>query len=156
MRDSRFRPSLSIIDEYHATERTIDQHISAIRQREWPCPAWIGIDPAGYQRHEHSGTSSAALLRQAGFTIRARRLQLRAGIEAVRARLRAADGRVSLRIHPRCRHLIESLRTYHFPPDDPEAPEPVKDGSDHACDALRYLIINLDRPKSLGQVIRYT
>ncbi len=42
--------------------------------------------------------------------------------------------------------LIESLERYHFPEDNPHSLEPVKDGADHAVDALRYLVVNLDRP----------
>ena len=34
---------------------------------------------------------------------------------------------------------------YHYPPQSPEAETPVKDGHDHAADALRYMITNLDR-----------
>ncbi len=34
---------------------------------------------------------------------------------------------------------------YHFPPDNPHCCVPVKDGHDHAADALRYMIISLDR-----------
>jgi hypothetical protein len=51
-----------------------------------------------------------------------------------------------LYIHRRCAKLIESLARYHFPEDRPESLEPVKDGSDHAVDALRYLVVCLDRP----------
>ncbi len=45
----------------------------------------------------------------------------------------------------RCTRLIECLERYHYPAERPESMEPVKDGFDHACDALRYLIVNLDR-----------
>jgi len=141
---------LHIVDEHHASELTIAQHIQIIRNRNHPAPLWIGIDPAGLARHEHSGLSSATLLRKAGYRIRARRTPLSAGLDAVAARLRTADGSVRLTIHPRCIHLIDSLARYHFPASSLApaslAVEPVKDGSDHACDALRYLITNLDAP----------
>lgn len=146
---------LHIVDEHLASEMTIDEHIRIISQRRWPKLSWIGIDPAGYQRHEHLGLSTAALLKKAGFTLRARRLDIRAGLEAVRARLRSADGRTRLRIDPRCARLIEAIQTYHFPESRPESTEPVKDGSDHACDALRYLIINVDRAQTRPQIQRY-
>jgi phage terminase large subunit len=54
-------------------------------------------------------------------------------------------GETRLMVHARCVHLIESLETYRYPADRPEALTPVKDGSDHAVDALRYLVANLDR-----------
>ncbi|NOG55440.1 MAG: hypothetical protein HND57_14150 [Planctomycetes bacterium] len=146
---------LHIVDEHCAREMTIHDHINHINRSHWPTCDWIGIDPAGYQRHEHLGTSTAALLKKAGFTLRARRLDLRAGIEAVQSRLRTADGSIRLAIDPRCKTLIESLCTYHYKPDDPDSDTPVKDGADHACDALRYLIINLDRTETRIQYGRY-
>ena len=51
---------------------------------------------------------------------------------------------MGLRISPRCEQLIRALRTYHYRLDDPLDSEPVKDGVDHAADALRYMITNLD------------
>ena len=47
-------------------------------------------------------------------------------------------------IHANCVGLIEALSRYRFPSDRPEAREPVKDGADHAVDALRYLLVPLD------------
>jgi hypothetical protein len=44
----------------------------------------------------------------------------------------------------RCRVLIESLLNYHYDEERPLNVEPVKDGPDHAVDALRYLVSNLD------------
>jgi len=64
----------------------------------------------------------------------------------VRARLRPASGDTKLMIHQRCSKLIESLERYHYPADQPESLVPVKDGFDHAVDALRYLVANLDNP----------
>ena len=64
----------------------------------------------------------------------------------MRTRLAPADGPPRLWVHRRCGHLIEALETYHFPEDQPESAVPVKDGPDHAVDALRYLVQNLDRP----------
>jgi len=149
--------TVHIVDEHLASEMTIDQHIAIINARSAGRPlAWIGIDPAGFQRHEHLGTSSAAILIKAGFLIRARHGSVQSGIAAVKAMLRSADGRVYLRIDPRCVRLIEALSTYHYPADRIECLEPVKDGSDHACDALRYLIINLDRARTSPSVVRYT
>lgn len=49
-------------------------------------------------------------------------------------------------IHERCTKLIESMARYHYDADKPESDAPVKDGFDHAVDALRYLVTNLDRP----------
>lgn len=50
----------------------------------------------------------------------------------------------ALVIHPRCKTLIESMTCYHFDMDDPRSVNPVKDGYDHAADALRYMLMNLE------------
>ncbi len=105
---------------------------------------WIGADPAGLQRSDQSGVSTIALWRRAGFRVRHRSTSIEAGVEAVRARLAPADGRIGVRVHRRCAGLIRALREYHYPSDRRDDLPPVKDGPDHACDALRYLIVNLD------------
>lgn len=150
------RRHIHVIDEHVAAGLTMDAHLNEIRSRPWSHPTWIGIDPAGHQRHEHTGLSNAAILSRAGYRIRARRTPVLAGIEAVRSRLRAADGAITLSIHPRCRELIESLRRYHYAPSRMGDHDPVKDGPDHACDALRYLVVNLDQPREMPvRVVRY-
>jgi hypothetical protein len=82
--------------------------------------------------------------RRAGWRLRAMRALLEEGVERVRARLHRADGAVRLAIHPRCERLIESLSTYHYPPQSTDGAAPVKDGPDHCADALRYLVVNHD------------
>ena len=48
------------------------------------------------------------------------------------------------------------MRWYdYFDPSHPESSTPVKDGPDHACDALRYMIINLERGSATVQVRHY-
>jgi len=128
-------------------ERTTEQIIAQAAQRPWPMPEWIGADPSGHQRAEHTGVSTITLWRRSGWNMRTKGTTIEAGLASVSRRLRSADGAVSLIIHERCAHLIQSLVQYHYPPDQPESSTPVKDGNDHACDALRYMCVNLDRPK---------
>lgn len=134
-----------VVDELTVKEHVVDEIIALAAQCSWPRPAWIGADPAGRQRNDQTGRSTISLWKQAGWEIRCRPSYIHAGIQAVKRRLKRADGSSALVIHPRCVHLIESLVSYHYPPDDPESCTPVKDGSDHAADALRYMIVNLDR-----------
>ncbi len=142
---------LWVVDEHVARETTLDRHIDTIRETPWPALDWIAVDPAGHQRNDQTGLSPVRALERAGLRTRSRRLPVWDGLSAVRARLtRAGEGPARLRIHSRCVHLIESLARYHFDPDRPRDLRPVKDGPDHAADALRYLVINLDgdhRPK---------
>ena len=137
-----------VFDELAAKVQTIDQVIDAVshraEERGWPRPLWIGADPSGHARNDQTGRSRIQLWRDAGFVVRTRAMQIEPGLDLVRARLRRADGSVHLRIHARCARLIQAMTMYHYPPDRPHASQPVKDGDDHAADALRYMIVNLD------------
>ena len=136
---------LFITAERSKRESLLAEHIDALTHSDHPVPAFVAVDPAGRQRSEQTGLSNVALLRRAGLAVRDRRCSLHEGLAAVRARLRPAAGPPRLTVSPRCRTLIESLERYHYPDDDPVSEIPVKDGPDHAADALRYLIVSLDR-----------
>lgn len=136
---------LYIVDELAVREHTTEQIIDQANHRSWPRPQWIGADPAGNQRNEHTGTTTISMWRKAGYTIRYCKSEIESGVNAVRRRLKRADGSAAIFIHPRCRSLVESLSMYHYPSNKPQAELPAKDGPDHAADALRYLIVNLDR-----------
>lgn len=140
---------LYILDERVKVQTTVASHAQAIRDglgREWPTPEWLGVDPAGEAIGGQTGTSPVEDLKAVGLIIKTNRGAIRAGLELVRARLDPASGEPRLRIHSRCTHLIECLERYHFPEDKPESVTPVKDGSDHAADALRYMIMCIDKP----------
>lgn len=132
-------------------EVVLDEHLRALRRGPVMddvtvevVPEWIGVDPAGRQRSDQTGVSAVAAMRAAGLKVRDKRVLMASGLNLIRARLRpAAGGGPRLFVHRRCTKLIESLERYHYP-DEPRSLEPIKDGSDHAVDALRYLIQNLD------------
>lgn len=109
-----------------------------------PALQWIGVDPAGRQRSEQTGVSTIEVMRRSGLAVRDRRLGVASGLELLRARLKPASGGPTLFVHAACEKLIESLERYRYPADQPESTTPLKDGSDHAVDALRYMIQNLD------------
>ena len=69
-----------------------------------------------------------------------------AGIEKIRAAVRAGDGQSRLVIDPKCEKLIAAMRCYHYPDAGGELPE--KDGvHDHPIDALRYFFVNYGQSK---------
>ncbi|MBK7406534.1 MAG: hypothetical protein IPJ41_18545 [Phycisphaerales bacterium] len=107
-------------------------------------PAWVGVDPAGMGSNGQTGVTDIGVLRGAGLLVQHRARPIHVGVELVRARLRPAASDPRLFVHARCARLIECLQRYHYPPDHPESLQPVKDGFDHAPDALRYLVQNLD------------
>lgn len=140
---------LTIEHERSVEGVVLEKHIEAILTglgSGAPAPAWIGVDPAGAHANDQTGESNVAALRRAGLKVRTRAMTIQAGLALVRARLRPASGAVTLFVRARCRRLIESLEKYHYPPENPQSLSPVKDGSDHGIDALRYLVQNLDRP----------
>lgn len=131
---------IEIVDEYVKDGLTLEQNMAEIEARGWPRPAWLGVDPAGGSRNSQTGVSDIQYLRQRGYRVRHRRTTLTDGIARLRRRLE----RRLLRISPHCQRLIEALGEYHYDPDHPRDETPVKDGHDHCCDALRYLVINLE------------
>jgi Terminase large subunit, T4likevirus-type, N-terminal len=62
------------------------------------------------------------------------------GVDMVSERIRTGRLRI---VRPACLPLIRSLSTYHYD-ETKQQEEPVK-LDDHECDALRYLIVGLDR-----------
>ncbi|TVQ30386.1 MAG: hypothetical protein EA376_13045 [Phycisphaeraceae bacterium] len=145
---------LRVVDERIERGAALERHIRAILESPWPKPTWIGADPAGRQRGVQTATSAKEMLQRAGLRVKDRRASLEEGLRLVRARLGPASGSPRLFIHARCTGLIESIERYHYPRNRPDSIEPVKDGADHAVDALRYMILNLDRAGS-GTIRRY-
>ena len=140
--------TLRILDERHVTRQTTKQHAEAILRgngRYWRSPDWVGADPAGRQRQSQTGVSDVDVLRGEGLAVRTRGSLIQEGLGLIRERLTSATGGVSLLMHVRCTKLIEAFVQYHYKVDDPEDANPVKDGNDHAMDALRYLVLNLNR-----------
>lgn len=137
-----------VVIEEHA--RWIEGHPLVVRRGL----AWLGIDPAGHQRSEQTGRSSAAVLRERGLAVRSRRMGIGAGLRLVRERLAPAIGPPTLLIDPRCEGLIHAMRSYHYPKGRPGDENPVKDGPDHAVDALRYMLSAIDGSAG-GGVVRY-
>lgn len=139
---------LHLAGEYIASDRTLDTNLDACDalagSLALPGPAALGqlaVDPAGHQRSGQTGVSDVQVLRRRGCQVVAPRAPLRSGLEAVRRRFDHG----LIRIHPRCTELIRAIESYRYDPHRPNREEPLKDGPDHACDALRYLVLAVDR-----------
>lgn len=143
---------LRVFDEHVREGARLADHVAQITdgegragRRGWPAPAWIAPDPAVRNR-TIQGKSDAQVMQEAGLSLRTRSMLIAEGLRLLRVRLDPAAGPPRLLVHRRCARLIESLSRYHYHENRPESLEPVKDGHDHAVDALRYLVVNLDRP----------
>jgi hypothetical protein len=145
---------VEVVDEYVQDNRTTEENLKAAAARGWPRLAWIGADPAGNSRSSQTGQSEITVARKLGWKVRDARSRIGVGVEIIRRRLENGRGDDGLVIHPRCGRLIQSLVEYHYDIERPSDENPVKDGkSDHAVDALRYLLVNLESGKSGKAVV---
>ena len=92
----------------------------------------VVIDPAA------AGIKTA--LRRGGFTVYDGNNDVLPGIGAVRTRLGKDAG--GLTVDPSCAGIVEELESYEW---DEDKEKPVK-VNDHALDAVRYLVMHLERP----------
>jgi hypothetical protein len=148
--DSPLDRPIEIVDEYLEHGMTLDANLRRVKLRGWPTPEWVGCDNAGRARNSHSGVTDLDLVRRAGFRVRSMACTVTPGIERIRRRL----DRGLLKIDARCVALIKGMSEYHFADDRNDA-RPVKDGPDHVCDALRYLVVNLEMGARVERVKRY-
>jgi phage terminase large subunit len=129
---------LYIYDEHYESKRLIKHHAEKIKQREGNF-SWTVAD--------HDAQDNAELRKYGIPTINAKKDVIE-GIQKVKARLvTQGDGRPRLFIHPRCENLIKEMQAYRWAESKDgvnEKEEPVKE-FDHAMDALRYMVMKLDR-----------
>lgn len=149
---------LHIAGEYIAKERTVRDNLASadVLAKSLGLPGCaeldvLAVDPAGHQRSSQTGESEVQVLRDAGCTVRTPKARLRLGIEAVHRRLDQG----LIRIHPRCTGLVNALQAYRYDPRQPQRETPLKDGPDHACDALRYLVLGFDRGYGAVKTLNY-
>jgi hypothetical protein len=139
-----------VFDEYVRSREPLARHAAEILRRDPPGArvAATYVDPAGQARESISGAACTELLAAAGIPCTSRGSTIAEGLELIRAALAPAAGEPSLRIDPCCRRLIAAFRNYHYPAPGSagRADTPVKDGPDHAIDALRYFFVNRKRP----------
>jgi hypothetical protein len=141
-----------VVDEYVVSAMTMREHVAALRAHRLGLPKWIGVDPAGGARNDQTGVSNIGVLRdELGLEVRQQRMSLSKGIELVRGRIKPAEGRGKLVVSSKCVKLLAALASYRYRTGTEEV---VKDGHDHVCDALRYMIVGLDGPRGL-RVGRY-
>lgn len=126
-------------ERYKAGARTID-HAKAI------------VHASGGERIECTvadhDASDRADMAAGGVQTRAAKKDVIEGIQAVKKRLVVAgDGKPRLLVFPCCANLLAECYEYIWEPpkEDREAKEEPRKDNDHAMDALRYLVMHVDK-----------
>jgi PBSX family phage terminase large subunit len=123
---------LYIYDEHYQRRELIAHHAEQIKAR----------GPVEWTVADHDAQDNAELRQLDIATTRARKDVL-AGIQKVKARMIVQqDGRPRLYIHERCVNLLKEIGMYRWK-ESATKEEPVKE-NDHAMDALRYMVMQLD------------
>lgn len=159
--------SCVIFDELHPDSTPTERLMLLVKARPWAQHlSVVYCDPAGNARSQETGRPSTQYVREAlpdvdvRFSADPATRWIPNGIATVQAALMPASGTPTLYLADALfsdagrRGLVKSLRGYAYPerPDGTQAGDiPVKDGVyDHACDALRYGVMGLERDESAG------
>ena len=123
---------LHIYDEHYKRRELMEYHAEQILSRG-ECEWYVA---------DHDAQDVAELRAYDIPTAPAKKAVL-AGIQKVMSRLIVQpDGRPRLTIHPRCVNLLREIGTYRWR-EQSSKEEPVKE-NDHAMDALRYMVMQLE------------
>lgn len=132
---------LWIYRERYAAGILVDEHARAIADAE------NGVFTTVSDPEDAEGRATLAAC---GISTQPADKSIPVGVQAVQKRLQdAGDGKPRLFISRKCVNLIDEIYQYRWPdPRDGVAKkeEPVKD-HDHAMDAMRYMVMEADRPR---------
>ncbi len=130
--------SIILVDEVYQSGLLPEQLIEIVveKTRQWNI-SLVHADP--------EDPSSIEQLRQAGVPVVAARKDILTGIRQVATVLNMHPTTLQPRLHisPVCRNLINEISTYRWMEnrDGKTADRPAPNQNDHACDALRYLVM---------------
>lgn len=130
-----------IFDELHIRGSSTEDVVEELKHRYPESRITVYPDPAGRQKKTSAGgKTDFSILTNANFFVKARpsHTPVRDRVNSVNAKLKNGEGKTSITIDPRCKHIIESLQRLTYK----EGTNVIdKDsGLDHASDSLGYLI----------------
>lgn len=132
---------LYVYRERYASQLIVSDHARGIKAEDaGESFLWTAADHDAEDR---------ATLHASGIMTRAARKEIGRGIDAVKARLRRQkDGRPRLFVHRSCANTITEFAEYSWPPgsEGKQPKEVPQDSNNHAMDALRYMVMELDGP----------
>lgn len=139
---------MSIMAEAYERRRRVEEWVEVAKQLrdQWGVSAFY-CDP--------SGPDNIKLFQQAGLKAEPANNTVMTGINYVKNRLAMQlDGRVRLRVHRECGHLIDEFEQYQWAQNRHGVKdEPVK-ANDHALDALRYAVMAVDNVNKANVTVR--
>ena len=101
---------------------------------------WVYPDASGQARKTSSNTSDHNILRQAGFTIKAKGINppVKDRIASVNASLMSANGEVKMTVEPKCKNIIKCISSQVYK-EGTQIPDKTMN-LDHMPDAVGYLV----------------
>lgn len=144
------------VDEIFLNQSNTQETVNELERRYWRLfPQKIAVfpDPAGANRSSARGETDVQIFREKGIDkiFHHRKAAFVADrVNAVNAMLKSADGKVRLRINPRCKNLIASLEQTLYKPNSREVDKAA--GMEHMSDALGYPLEYLFSPTKLQLV----
>lgn len=135
-----------IFNEWVGYHNTVGEMISSIKEQD----EMLGIsendvdmtfcDPAGAAKNDE-GISPVEKLMKAGIKVSYRNSSIMTGINIVREKVLAADGKRMLLFSSKCEKVLSDIKRYKM---QTTYNLPKKDGNtDHTMDTLRYMIVNI-------------
>jgi hypothetical protein len=111
-------------------------------EREWGIDDMYGLlDTSTWSKHGAEGPTAAVSMQREGMRLFKANKDVKAGVEQILERLALVNGAPQMYIFAdRCPNLVRELQQIAADPKEPDRYD--SDGSDHAIDALRYLLID--------------
>ena len=139
------KDELWIVDEVYLNQSSTEETVDELERRYWRHFAAKKVavypDPAGGQRSSARGESDLMVFREKGIShvyYRRKHPPVADRINAVNSMLKAADGRIRLRVNSKCKRVIESLEQTIYKPGTREVNKKL--GTEHMADAVGYPI----------------
>lgn len=127
------------IDEIEMYSSNTQEAVEELRSRYPKQRIWVYPDPACRQRKTSAGgATDLSILQNAGFTVKVPNSHnpIRDGVNAVNSKLKAATGKRSFFVDPKCRKVIECLEKFSYKEGTSQVDK--ESGFDHMADAIRY------------------
>ncbi len=144
---------MTVFAEWECADKTIAQVAAAIKKIDARFRLtesnirFTACDPAG-AAVGNEGIPATDRLKELGVKLVWRSSRISSGVDLIKSLLSDANGKTRLQFSPLVERTIFHLKHYRW---DKGTEKPCKtDGHDHACDALRYLIVNLHGRKKVA------